>query len=117
MRNKMPKVMSAKDFIPAPITRNNTLKYKYGINIKEYNKMFENQKGLCAICNNSEIRLNNRGNIRKLCVDHCHKTGKIRGLLCSNCNYLLGIAKDNIQTLSNAIKYLQSLQIYNKIVY
>ena len=40
-------------------------------------------------------------------IDHCHKTGTMRGLICSNCNYLLGFAKDNISTLENAIKYLK----------
>jgi len=54
------------------------------------------QGGLCAIC----------GKSCKLNVDHCHETNKIRGLLCFNCNLLLGHAKDNISILSNAIEYL-----------
>lgn len=61
--------------------------------------MYAKQGGRCAICeNNLEID--------KLNVDHCHTTNKIRGLLCDQCNYGLGNFKDNVSTLTKAIKYL-----------
>lgn len=61
------------------------LKYKYGITKEDYNKLFKEQNGKCAICGKHQIDLNVR-----LCVDHNHLTGAIRGLLCMKCNYSLG---------------------------
>ena len=71
----------------------------YGITLEDYNLMFEEQKGECAICFEKPTK--------KLYVDHCHTTGKVRGLLCQHCNFVLGQAKDNEQILLNAITYLQ----------
>jgi len=82
------------------MNRKYELKKKYGITIEEYIIMLKNQNYKCLICN-----LKSKKN---LCVDHCHKTNKVRGLLCKNCNFLLGNAKDNINILKKAIKYLRS---------
>ena len=65
--------------------RNNQLKHNYGITLTEYNAIFEKQKGCCKICDRHQSELN-----IALAVDHNHKTGKIRGLLCSLCNASLG---------------------------
>lgn len=73
----------------------------YGITLDEYEKLFDNQHGKCAICGLSENR-------RKLCVDHSHTTGDVRGLLCTKCNMMLGSARDSKQILSKAIEYLDS---------
>ena len=81
-------------------TKKNNLKRKYGLLFQDYNQLFELQNGKCLICNNIE-------NKRLLSVDHDHKTGKIRGLLCSNCNTGLGNFKDNSILLEKAIKYLK----------
>ena len=62
--------------------------------------MFEKQNNKCAICGQEFSDSN------KAFVDHCHKTNRIRGLLCTKCNSLLGMANDNIEILQNAIKYL-----------
>lgn len=87
--------------------RNCTLKFDYGISLVQYNKMLKNQKGLCTICSKKEVGLNSRNKkVQKLSVDHNHATGKIRELLCSKCNHLLGLAGDNINTLEIAIQYL-----------
>ena len=75
-------------------------KTKYGLNAEEYYNMFESQNNKCTICG-EEFSDSNRA-----FVDHCHKTNKVRGLLCTRCNSLLGMAKDNIEILQNAIKYL-----------
>lgn len=77
------------------------LNYKYGITIENYNNMFELQDHRCGICKKDQDLLP-----KKLCVDHCHKTGKVRGLLCDICNRMLGQARDNTDVLNNAIKYL-----------
>jgi len=65
----------------------------------EYDKMFLKQKGRCKICGERVKKY-------RLSLDHCHKTGKIRGLLCNNCNLALGNFKDNVRFLKKAIKYL-----------
>ena len=75
----------------------------FGITLKDYDKMLEKQNGGCKICGTKEIGHKRQG---RFCVDHNHKTGKIRGLLCTNCNRLLGAAKDDIEILTKAITYL-----------
>lgn len=83
------------------------LKKRYDITINEYNAIYEKQKGVCAICGLPESATSPTGQtIRLLSVDHCHKTGKIRGLLCAKCNHGLGAFRDDIKFLGNAIKYL-----------
>lgn len=81
---------------------------KRGIRLDQYYKMIEDQKGLCAICNKEETRRNRAGEISKrLCVDHCHETNVIRGLLCHSCNTGIGKFKDDINLLKSAIIYLE----------
>jgi hypothetical protein len=60
----------------------------YGITIDDYEKMYEDQKGLCALCGSGEVATLN-GNVTRLCIDHDHGTGEVRGLLCRGCNHLL----------------------------
>ena len=74
---------------------------KRGLTVDEFNKMFMDQGGYCAICGVHQQMFKKR-----LHVDHCHLTGKVRGLLCANCNHVLGKAKDDIGILSRSIKYL-----------
>lgn len=69
---------------------------KYGLEIGEYDKFLQKQNFKCAICNLE----------KKLIIDHCHKTGRVRGLLCQTCNSALGKVKDNIEILASAIMYL-----------
>lgn len=80
---------------------------RYGITIQEYDAMFKAQKGLCAICGKPE-RTRNRvdASIRSLAIDHDHKTGKVRALLCVQCNGGLGQFDDNLKLLQAAILYL-----------
>lgn len=82
--------------------RNNLLKSTYGITLDDYNKMFNDQNGSCKTCFIHQSELKN-----PLFVDHCHTTGKIRGLLCYKCNSALGFANDDIQVLNNLIEYLK----------
>ena len=79
------------------------LKNRYKLTLEDYNRMFAEQEGCCAICGRHQSILKNR-----LGVDHDHTTGRVRGLLCSNCNAALGQIQDNIQTLKNMVKYLMN---------
>jgi len=81
--------------------RNTQLKSNYNITIDEYEKLLIQQNNGCAICGRD-----NNGK-RMMCVDHCHSTGGVRGLLCNNCNLGLGNFMDDIKLLENAIKYLK----------
>jgi len=84
------------------------LKKNYGISLAEYEDMFSSQNGKCAICFQNETAIDPRTNlIFNLAVDHCHKTNKIRGLLCANCNRALGLFKDNLVTIMSAYHYLE----------
>jgi hypothetical protein len=87
--------------------KNCILKKRFGINLEQYNQLLEAQNGVCAICEQEETRTQRNGNISALAVDHDHKTGKVRGLLCSGCNVSLGRFKDNQTLLQNALNYLQ----------
>lgn len=77
------------------------LKATYNLTVEQYNEMLKEQNHKCCICGLDEV-----DNKVKLAVDHCHKTGKVRGLLCKFCNVGLGNFKDNINSLSKAISYL-----------
>lgn len=84
--------------------RNSKLK-KYGLTIQEYDSLFKSQQGVCKICGETETK--GRGKHKEtLAVDHCHTTGKVRGLLCSSCNRGLGFFFDSTDKLKNAIEYL-----------
>lgn len=80
---------------------NNVLTLKFGITVEQYEKMFKDQNGACAICDKQNL------NGRRLAVDHDHSTGKIRGLLCDTCNRGLGYMKDSINLLNKAASYLE----------
>lgn len=77
------------------------LKNRYGLETYEYVEMLRNQKELCKIC----------GLYKPLHVDHCHKTKRVRGLLCGNCNRGLGSFKDDVELLKSAIIYLNKWDI------
>lgn len=64
-------------------------KHTYGITKEEYAAMLKSQKGVCHLCKKPETMIH-LGKTARLCVDHCHKTGKIRGLLCNACNHAIG---------------------------
>ena len=72
----------------------------YGLSPDDFNKRLLDQDGVCAICQQECTRFG------RLSVDHDHKTGEVRGLLCNNCNKGLGIFKDEIKRFERAIKYL-----------
>lgn len=75
-------------------------KHRYGMTFYQYDLLYQFQNGKCAICGRKE-------NKKRLAVDHCHKSGKIRGLLCSGCNILLGRFYDDPKIFELAIQYLK----------
>lgn len=84
------------------------LKRQYGISAEEYYEILKTQNYVCAICKHPERNLDKRtGQPRRLAVDHCHGSGKVRGLLCQRCNQGLGNFLDNEKSLQNAITYLR----------
>ena len=99
-RKKNPEKMKAID-----------LKKNFGLSLETYYEILKNQNYVCAICKRSEYALNpHTGLPRALAVDHCHETGKVRGLLCTNCNRGIGKFDDKIDRLAEAIKYLSKIK-------
>lgn len=79
-----------------------SIKYLYGLSKKEYDLLYISQSGKCLICGISESE-----SYKPLGIDHNHRTGKIRGLLCNRCNTVLGMVDDNIDILVKSIEYLR----------
>jgi len=88
--------------------RASKLKTNYGMTQEDYNKMFAEQDGKCAICEIPQEQCK-----RAFAVDHDHVTGKPRGLLCYNCNHGLADFKDSPASLERAIKYLRERRSYD----
>ena len=88
--------------------KNNSLLKDHGITIEQYEMLFQKQDGKCAIClkHQTELRI-------RLAVDHCHKTNKIRGLLCDTCNRGIGFLKEDKEILTKAINYLDGDRVLN----
>ncbi len=84
------------------------LRKKYGLSPEEYDKQFSHQSGQCAICRRSLVGLSPQ----TVHVDHCHDTGRLRGILCGNCNVAMGNFKENIESMSRAIEYLMSAGVW-----
>jgi len=89
--------------------RNKQLQRNFGIDIHQYNKLLKSQNYVCAICEQSEKTRHHKTNeLKSLAVDHCHKTGKVRGLLCQRCNRTLGKINDSILILDKMKDYLNA---------
>jgi hypothetical protein len=78
-----------------------TNKKRFNLSRDDLDSMYKDQEGCCKICKQPFIG-------QRPCVDHCHTTNKVRGLLCSNCNKGLGHFFDNIESLNQAITYLRN---------
>jgi hypothetical protein len=77
---------------------------KYNMTIEDYELLLKEQNGCCAICKTDKPSKSNSMNYFP--IDHCHITGKIRGLLCNNCNRAIGMLQDDINIIQNALNYL-----------
>lgn len=85
--------------------RKYNLKTFFNMSLEQYDDLLKKQNNRCAVCGKLE-KQKYRGKILPLSVDHCHKTKKIRGLLCGRCNKGIGLFKDNSKILIKAAKYL-----------
>lgn len=79
---------------------------KYKITQADYDAMLLEQDGLCAICQRPETETR-KGTLKRLAIDHCHVTGRVRGLLCSSCNHAIGKLKDDPALVRRALEYLE----------
>ena len=89
--------------VPRSYFRNQRLKCEYGITSEDYTGMLSKQGGGCAICGRS----GDRGDEGYLNVDHSHRTGTVRGLLCTGCNQAVGQMRDDPGLLRRAAVYLE----------
>lgn len=96
-----PKGRSRRD--PIRRRKHARLKEKYGISVETYEDMLAAQGSCCRICN---VALTGETYATKPCVDHCHETKRVRGILCAFCNIALGFLKDDPARLARAIEYL-----------
>lgn len=92
--------------MPRKDQRAKSLKSKYGLSFEEFQMILHKQEGRCSICMEEVYWDTYTANPKKACVDHCHKTGKIRGILCSNCNRALGLLKDDLSRIKRLEGYL-----------
>jgi hypothetical protein len=81
--------------------RDDRLRSMYGIGESEYSELFKKQGGVCAACGRSPK------NGRVLVIDHDHATGRVRGLLCNNCNVAIGLLSDSAEIMRKVIRYLE----------
>lgn len=79
-------------------------KHKYGLSKEEYINLIKKSKGECCICG---VKFDNRNKYSGPFVDHNHKTGKVRSVICNRCNRLIGMAEENIDIFKNIINYLK----------
>jgi hypothetical protein len=100
--NREAALLNGKKSLQKPEVKRKKISYKmkirYGIDIDQYEVILKSQNGTCLICKTPSNKT--------LQVDHCHKTGKVRGLLCGDCNRGIGLLKDSVNYLNNAIDYL-----------
>ena len=83
-------------------TRQDNLKYRYGIDQEEYDAILKSQGNKCKICNTKHTAH------KPLCVDHCHNSTRVRGLLCKKCNTSLGLLREDPKIMVNALLYLDA---------
>lgn len=79
----------------------------FGLTPADYDAMLEAQGGVCAICERPE-RAERDGKPMRLSVDHCHATGRVRGLLCHACNRSLGLFGEDVELMADAVRYLEA---------
>lgn len=82
------------------LNKSSYIRRKYGLTLEQFETMLQQQNNKCLICGEPESI------DRALAIDHCHHTGKVRGLLCNRCNHTIGLVEDSIEILQSAITYL-----------
>ena len=87
--------------------KNSYYKRQYGITDAELAQMKQEQDNKCFLCGSEGFLMDKNKHVEKLAVDHCHETGKVRKLLCHNCNRALGLFKDNPDVIRKAADYVE----------
>lgn len=90
--------------------RRRVLSANFGMTLEDYDSLLEKQGGCCAICGttNPHGEGSEATHLKNMAVDHCHNTGKVRGLLCNTCNRALGLFRDSRDVLEKALTYLEN---------
>ncbi len=106
-RQKWARDWAKKNRIPLQ-EKDRDLKRKFGITLDQYTEMLQTQGGVCALCGEPEKAIDKRsGKPKNLSVDHNHDTGKVRALLCTNCNHGIGSLQEDVTRLQKAIQYIE----------
>ena len=84
--------------------RSSFVNREYGITLFDIERMKDEQDGKCSICLTEFILIPSK----RICVDHDHKTGEVRGILCASCNTALGLLKDDVDRMTRAVQYLEN---------
>lgn len=89
--------------------KGHALKYRHGITLEDYARMYKEQWGMCGICGKpGKSMLDSKVKTQEiLYIDHCHRTKKVRGLLCNNCNSAIGLFREDIKAIENSLNYLK----------
>lgn len=89
--------------------KGHALKYRHGITLEDYGRMYDEQWGMCGICGTpGKSMLDSKVKTQEiLYIDHCHRTKKVRGLLCNNCNSAIGLFREDIKAIENSLNYLK----------
>lgn len=88
--------------------RNSQLKLAYGISLADFREMLRIRNNKCDICGSEVFEKGGRGQSSLANVDHCHESGKIRGILCGKCNRAIGLLGDTTCSIQKALEYLQN---------
>lgn len=105
-RQKLNEYQKAYRVVNIEKIRDKELLKKYGITLDDWNRMYKEQNGVCKICGKPETKIDRRlGIVRRLAVDHCHDTGKVRGLLCTECNQAIGLLHHDPKIIKSALEY------------
>jgi hypothetical protein len=88
--------------------RQRNLKQRFGVDLEWYEEQFKKQNYSCAICKSKTNKTTGDRQFWNFSVDHCHDSGKVRGILCNNCNRALGLFQDNPEVLRKAAEYVET---------
>ena len=87
------------------------VRQRYGVSEEQYAEMLERAGGVCEICGRDPVEVSKRG----ACIDHCHETGKVRGILCGPCNTGIGNLRDDPAVLRKALEYLETHSVHDVV--
>jgi hypothetical protein len=110
------KSKQAKESLSAEQIRAKNMRRLHDVSLKEYDQMLADQDGVCYICKQSETAKSRVGKVKPLAIDHNHKTGENRMLLCQACNLVIGVIEENIDRLEMLLGYLEEMEQQEPVV-